>query len=76
MPDDDIEMQPITGSSQIAAVGYRPESQTLRVEFANGAVYEYEGVAQQVFDGLMAAPSVGSYFHMVKAAGYGYRRVG
>lgn len=44
------------------SVGYDPEKQVLEVEFTSG-VYQYSGVPQETADALMAAPSVGKYFH-------------
>lgn len=64
-------------SSNLASVGYDSGSQTLEVEFNNGGIYQYAGVPQNVYDGLMNASSHGSYFDAnVKKAGYTYTRVG
>lgn len=49
-------------SSSIASIGYSPDSETLEVEFKNQTIYEYYNVPQVIFDQLMAAPSIGSYF--------------
>lgn len=49
-------------SSNIAAVGFDEDTGTLQVEFSSGTVYEYQGVPKDVYDGLMAAESKGSYF--------------
>ena len=51
-------------SSNLASVGYNPDSETLEVEFAKtGKVYEYYNVPQFMFDRLMDAPSVGVFFN-------------
>lgn len=51
-------------SSNLASVGYNPDSETLEVEFAKtGKVYEYYNVPQFMYDRLMAAPSVGVFFN-------------
>lgn len=51
-------------SSNLASVGYNPDSETLEVEFAKtGKVYEYYNVPQFMYDRLMAAPSVGIFFN-------------
>ena len=55
-----IDMQPVT-SSNIAAVGYDRESQTVQVEFIGGSTYLYKGVTESEFDNLRTAPSVGAY---------------
>lgn len=51
----------IVESSMIHAVGYDAETQTLEVVFNSGRTYFYEGVSQEVYDGLMAAESKGRY---------------
>lgn len=43
--------------------GYDARNRTLEVEFANGGIYQYSGVAEEVRRRLMNAPSPGSYFH-------------
>lgn len=50
-------------SSHIAAVGYDEADSVLEIEFADGAVYRYEGVAKTTYTQLIHAPSVGRYFH-------------
>lgn len=76
MPQE-IEMQPVV-SSQIASVGYSPETKELRVLFSkNGALYSYSDVPEDVFDNLVNAASVGQTFAAtVKNAGFAYRRIG
>lgn len=56
-----MNMQPVT-SSQIAAVGHDPETNTLRIEFKKGGVYEYEGVSAEEHQALIGAESIGRYF--------------
>jgi hypothetical protein len=54
-------------SSQIAAIGYDPESQILAVQFietgAEGRVYHYHGFPPEKFAELEAAESKGSFFY-------------
>jgi KTSC domain len=50
-------------SSNIASVGYNPDSETLEVEFRNGLVYEYYNVPLFMHERLMAAPSIGTFFN-------------
>lgn len=70
-----FEMIPVT-SSQIQSVGYNPNTKQLRISFLkNGSTYEYDGVNQEVFDGLVNAPSVGSYFGAVVKGAFPYRRI-
>jgi hypothetical protein len=59
-------------SSQIAAVAYEPETQTLGLQFPPtkkqlaagqpGSEYHYANVSPRTHQALMAAPSIGSYF--------------
>ncbi len=53
-----------------------PFSQTLEIEFTNGAVYQYFDVPPDVYRGLMAAESHGRYFHQhVRDKSYRYQRM-
>ena len=63
-------------SSALRSVGYDEDSQTLEIEFTNGAVYQYFDVPAEVYRGLMAAESHGRYFNQtVRNAGYRYQRM-
>ncbi len=63
-------------SSNLASVGYDPNSQVLEIEFNTGRVYQYFDVPQQEYDGLMNANSHGSYFyHNIRNGGYRYTRI-
>lgn len=69
------EMTPVT-SSNLAAVGYDPDSNQLFIQFLNGSMYMYSGVPQEVYDGIMSAGSKGSFFHHnIKTAGYPYQKL-
>jgi hypothetical protein len=72
-----MAMRTLVESSQIASIGYDPQTEILEVEFkGRGAVYEYYNVPKDVYDTLMVSESVGSDFNtLVKAAGYEYRKV-
>lgn len=50
-------------SSHVRAIGYDEETQTLEVEFNNGAVYQYSDVPKEEHEGLMNADSKGKYMH-------------
>lgn len=56
-----IKRTPVA-SSNIASVGYDAEKQILEIEFQHGAIYQYLDVPKEVYDRLMNAPSIGSYF--------------
>lgn len=56
-----MNMQSVS-SRLLSAIGYDPESQTLRVTFASsGASYDYS-VSQADYDALRAADSLGGHF--------------
>ena len=69
MPD----MQTVS-SSNIAAVGYDAENQTVYVQFLNGSTYAYKGVLEHEFENLRTAPSVGSYLNRNFKNVYPYER--
>lgn len=62
-------------SSNIAAVGYDADSQSVYVEFLNGSTYKYNGVSESEFDNLRTASSVGSYFNRNYKNVYPYEKV-
>ncbi|MEK4474294.1 KTSC domain-containing protein [Paenibacillus sp. FSL R7-0048] len=56
------DLEPVV-SSNIAAVGYDTESQTLFVQFkGRDTVYEHPGVPRLTYEIMMAAESIGSYY--------------
>lgn len=70
-----MEMIPVT-SSNLAAVGYDQESFLLKVQFNNGRIYEYYSVSKEVHEGLMNAPSKGTYFYeRIQNGGYSYNEI-
>lgn len=62
-------------SSNVESVGYDQENQIIYVRFLNGALYIYKNVNQNEFDGLVNAPSVGSYLHRNIKNVYPYERI-
>lgn len=62
-------------SSNLHSVGYDSQTETLEIEFNDGAIYQYEGVSEVVYEELMSAPSHGKYFHAHIKDAYPYRRV-
>lgn len=59
---EQMEMHPVV-SSNLRAIGYDAERETLRVEFRNGARCEYVGVPAALFAELQVAPSKGGFLH-------------
>ena len=60
-------------SSMISAVRYVSAEGLMYVRFVNGAEYTY-AVPKQVFDGMLGAPSIGSYFRKNVYNRYKYSR--
>ncbi len=69
-----VEMIPVS-SSNIYAVGYDVDQQIAHVQFLNNSTYIYKGVPQHEFDGLLNAPSVGSYLNQNYKNVYPYERI-
>ena len=57
-----IAMQRVE-SSNIDAVGHDLNTQTLKVAFQSGGVYEYANVPLEVFQEILQAESVGKTFN-------------
>ena len=62
-------------SSNIVAIGYDIETQTLEIEFHGGRAYQYYGVPEAMYREIMQAPSKGKFFHSYIRNGYPYSRV-
>lgn len=59
-----MELTPVA-SRHIAAVGHDELTNTLTVQFRNGATYEYEDVPRERYETLLGADSAGTYLHSV-----------
>ncbi len=68
-----MERTPVV-SSNVASVGYDAPSQTLEIEFNDGAIYQYFDVPQAIYDGLRSADSPGRYVHQQIRGVYRYAR--
>lgn len=62
-------------SSNVKAVGYDSQTETLEVEFVSGWVYQYYGVPDHMHTQMMQAPSKGRFLHMYIKNQYPYSRV-
>ena len=62
-------------SSMIAAVGYDEDTQTLRVQFNSGDLYEYYEVEPKTFQELLEADSKGQYMRACIIDCYGYVKI-
>lgn len=56
-----MDMQKVTTSSNVEAMGYDSGTSTLRVKYLKAAAYDYAGVTPLHWAQLQTAPSVGSY---------------
>lgn len=63
-------------SSNVAAIGYHAPTQTLEVEFVRGAVYQYYGVPEHMYNEIMSAPSKGRFLNTYIRDSYPFSRVG
>ena len=61
---DDLEIEMISvESSNIESIGYDLVESDLYVKFKNGSEYKYKSVPIKIYDKLIAADSVGSFFN-------------
>ena len=69
-----MTLQPVN-SSNLAAVGYDADTQTLTIEFRKSGTYEFFDVPESVYQEVMAAGSPGEYFgHNIRGK-YRYAKV-
>lgn len=69
-----VEMKSVS-SSNIESIGYDEQNQIVYVRFLNGTLYCYNGVPIHDFEGLLNAPSIGSYLHRNYKNVYPYERL-
>jgi hypothetical protein len=50
-------------SSAISAVGYDAATRRMKIRFTQGWTYDFCNVPQHIFDGLLRAPSKGTYYN-------------
>jgi len=62
-------------SSNIASIGYDSTAQVLEIEFHDGSIYQYEGVPEHEYQGMMSAGSHGQYLHQHVKDKYSYRKI-
>lgn len=72
--DEAIAMLPVE-SSMANAVGYDSDEEVLQVEFNNGAIYQYEDVDDETWDGLYKTDSIGKFFNSEIKGKYSYQRL-
>ena len=64
-----------THSTALEAVAYHPGTQALYVFFQRGSAYRYDGVPQSVYEGLVAAHSVGQLYQAQVRKCFPYERL-
>lgn len=63
-------------SEAMTSVGYDADERILEVQFKNGgAIRQYFGVSQEVFDDFMGADSQGDFFNLNINGKYSEKRV-
>lgn len=70
----EIEVKPVR-SRDLALIGYDNMTSILEVVFRAGGVYRYQGVPENVYQGLMSAPSHGTFFQRHIKAQYPFVKV-
>ena len=65
--------QPVS-SSNLRSVGYDSDKLILEIEFHESGIYQYSGVPERVYRGLLSAKSIGSFFHKNIKDKYRYRK--
>ncbi len=67
----------LVSSTDVASIGYCPETATLEVEFLKGGIYEYYSVPEQLFFDFLNADSKGRFLNQyIKKGGFSYAKVG
>lgn len=64
-PLPDIPLVPVV-SSNVAAIGYDPETQTARIRFKDGQTYRYAGVPQELHETVMGSESIGKAIRQLR----------
>ena len=62
-------------SSNIRSIGYELNSKTLEIEFRDGGIYQYFNVGSNIYNKMISAPSIGSFFHKYIKGKYNWQKV-
>jgi len=62
-------------ASHVAEIGYDSATQTLEIAFTSGAVYDYSGVPQSLYDEFIKADSLGSFVATRIRGEFEYKRI-
>lgn len=66
----------LVSSSNLVSVGYDEDYQILEVEFKKSGIYSYQNVPLVIFQALMSAPSIGTFFNAEVKNTYPCQRIG
>jgi len=70
-----MEMHPCRYSGQVAAFGYDPKTEELRIRFHAGGTYAYKAVPQAVFMAFLHARSKGGFVNHAIKGHYDFERL-
>ena len=62
-------------SSNVESIGYDQENRIVYIQYINGSLYIYKDVPEIEYEGLLHAPSIGSYLHRNFKNVYPYERM-
>jgi hypothetical protein len=62
-------------SDNLFSVGYESASQTLRIKFNGGRIYDYYNVPEAIHNSLMKAGYKGHYHHVNIERHFRYKRI-
>ncbi|MFC3395928.1 KTSC domain-containing protein [Brenneria rubrifaciens] len=62
-------------SSELFAIGYDAEKSMLEVELLNGSIYQYFGVAQMIYEELMASSAKYQYYSRYIRNSFDYEKI-
>ena len=62
-------------SSVVTSFSYKIDKRTLKVVYTSGAVYDYIGVEEYVYEQMKQAESKGAFLNMVIKPKYPFRKV-
>jgi len=62
-------------SANLSKVGYDEESELLLIVFNSGSIYEFQKVPKDLYESLMQAPSIGSFFNKTIRNRYVYKKI-
>jgi hypothetical protein len=70
----EVDVKPVR-SRDLALIGYDAATAIMEVVFRAGGVYRYQGVPEDIYHGLMSAPSHGTFFQKHVKTQYSFVKV-